>query len=87
MSTIKQRAKELSKKLQKLYNDAEKKGEGFSISFEAYARNSDYGYDRDTVGFSTSLDEIEVEDEDEDEDIKYKTILVTSPDGWYSSYC
>ncbi len=97
MSTIKKRAKALSKELQKLYDDAEKKGEGFSISFEAYTRY--YGeYSKDTVGFTTSVDEIEVEEEDEDnevdnenednDEIKYKTILVTSPDGaWYTSTC
>src|SRR5688572_29559649 len=88
--TIKQRAKEISKLLQSLVDDAEAAGETFTVSFDArmpnhYFGDWDDGHEgKEKVGFSASVD-YNFQENDPGEEDEVEIFTVTPSFGWYSS--
>lgn len=79
---VKERAAEISKMLQELYDEANSTGEKFSIVFNgAYYNKYESTYEDGKVGFDFSYRE-SIHNDDS------KVMLIDRPDyGWYSSSC
>jgi hypothetical protein len=84
MSTIEQRAKELGKEIQKLYEDAVAEGEAFEVTFNAPSLLHDEAGEIDRAGFSLAFDE-DYEEDDEGNDVEKLVPRANLEYSWYSS--
>jgi hypothetical protein len=84
VSTIKQRAKELGKEIEKLYKDAMEAGEEFTVTFKAPSIRRDEDGEVELAGFSLVVDE-DIDYDEEDNEIEVKVFRGDLEHSWYHS--